>query len=54
LSSLKTRTVPELVRYMTNQGLTFTSAVPGDESAYLTLYQAMANFDTAMQALVGK
>ena len=38
------KTVPELVENMTRQGLTFAPAVPGDESAYIALQRALANF----------
>ena len=50
--TLKSKNVDELVKYMTNNGLTFASSTPGDESAYNALYQAMANYDTAMQTAV--
>lgn len=48
--ALKAKNVGELVSEMTNKGLTFTNAVPGDESAYNALYQAMANYDNALVA----
>jgi hypothetical protein len=48
--ALKARNVGDLVSEMTNKGLTFTNAVPGDESAYNALYQAMANCDNALVA----
>ncbi len=51
---LKAKNVGELVKYMTDKGLTFAAAVPGDESAYNALYQAMANYDTALQATASK
>jgi hypothetical protein len=47
--ALKAKTVPELVDHMTKQGLQFAPAVPGDESAYLALHQAIANYDAAAQ-----
>jgi len=50
----KAKNVGELVTYMSDKGLTFTNTVPGDESAYNALYQAMANYDTALQATAGK
>lgn len=48
--ALKAKTVPELVDLMTKQGLQFAPAVPGDESAYVALHQALANYDVAAQA----
>ena len=48
--TLKSKNVGQLVTDMTNQGLTFAGSVPGDESAYMALYQAMANYDAALQA----
>jgi hypothetical protein len=48
--AIKAKTVPELVDFMTKQGLQFAPAVPGDESAYVALHQALANYDTAAQA----
>ena len=48
---LKSKTVHELVKNMTEKGLLFASATPGDESAYTALYQAMANYDNAVQSL---
>jgi len=47
---LKARNVDELVQYMTANGLTFASAVPGQESAYNALYAAMANYDVALNS----
>ena len=47
---LKAKNVNELVKNMTDKGLTFAGAVPGDESAYNALYQAMANYDNALHA----
>jgi hypothetical protein len=48
--ALKARTVPELVALMTQQGLQFAPAVPGDQPAYVALHQALANYDVAAQA----
>ena len=39
-------TVPELVQYMSREGLTFAAATSGDETAYTSLYRAMADYDT--------
>ncbi|GIW78255.1 MAG: hypothetical protein KatS3mg105_0062 [Gemmatales bacterium] len=43
--SAKGRSVAELVRNMTEQGLRFAPAVPGDEAAYIALHRALASFD---------
>jgi hypothetical protein len=48
--ALKAKTVPELVEHMTQQGLQFAPAVPGDEAAYTALHQALANYDVAARA----
>ena len=47
--ALKAKTVPELVEHMAKQGLQFAPAVPGDESAYVALHQALANYDVVAQ-----
>jgi hypothetical protein len=43
------KNVAELVRYMSDNGLVFAAAVPGDEAAYATLYQALSGFEARMQ-----
>jgi hypothetical protein len=43
--ALKAKTVPELLRMMADNGLQFAPAVPGDESAYAALHQALASYD---------
>ena len=48
--AIKAKTLPELVALMTQQGLQFAPAVPGDEAAYAALHQALANYDLAVQA----
>jgi hypothetical protein len=48
--AIKAKTVPELVEHMAKQGLQFAPATPGDESAYVALHQALANYDQAAQA----
>jgi hypothetical protein len=48
--AIKAKTIPELVDFMTKQGLQFAPAVPGDEPAYATLHEALANYDLAAQA----
>jgi hypothetical protein len=42
--------VAELVRYMTDKGLVFAPAVPGDADCYRALYQALQAFDTGMNS----
>jgi hypothetical protein len=45
------KTVAELVKFMADRGLWFAPAAPGDESAYLALYHALAAFDAGMPRL---
>ncbi len=44
----KGNTVPELVNYITSQGLHFAPASQGDETAYQALYRVMADYDNAL------
>ena len=44
------RTVAELVKHMTAQGLTFAPAIPGDGPAYLALHRALVAYDVSGQA----
>jgi hypothetical protein len=46
----KGNTVQKLVQYMTNHGLQFGPAVPGDEGAYQAVQQALARYDTSLRA----
>jgi hypothetical protein len=41
--------VAELVQFLTDNGLVFASAAPGDETAYRALYDALAAYDAANQ-----
>jgi hypothetical protein len=43
------RTVAELVKHMTAQGLTFAPAIPGDGPAYLALHRALVAYDVGGQ-----
>jgi hypothetical protein len=52
--ALKAKTIPELVTFMAERGLRFAPAIPGGESAYLTLYQALAAYDWTAQAQIGQ
>jgi hypothetical protein len=47
--ALKVNTVAELVRYMTEQGLQFAPALPGDRAAYLALHRALAAYGQSRQ-----
>jgi len=46
---LQAGTAAELVAYMTTHGLQFAPAVSGDERAYMTAYQALADYDTRLR-----
>jgi hypothetical protein len=50
--SAKGRTVQELVKFMTDNGLGFAPAVPGDEAAYVALQRAMAAVNMNSQSLL--
>jgi hypothetical protein len=47
--ALKVNTVANLVKYMTEQGLQFAPALPGDRGAYLALHQALAAYGQSRQ-----
>lgn len=49
----KGKTVPDLVKYMTDQGLQFAPAVAGDEASYLALQRALAGYAMGLQAQSG-
>jgi hypothetical protein len=49
ISAFKARTVPDLVKYMTDHGLQFASALPADRASYVTLHQALANYGPTAQ-----
>ena len=51
--ALTAKTVPELVRQMTERGLTFAPALGGDEAAYKALHQALAAYGSALIAQTG-
>ena len=52
--ALKAKTVPELVNFMTAQGLQFAPSTPGDEAAYAALQEALASYDRAVNPNVEK
>jgi hypothetical protein len=45
----KGKTVPDLVKCMTENGLQFAAAVAGDEAAYLALHRALAAYAHGLQ-----
>jgi hypothetical protein len=48
LATNKPKNVAELVDFMAKKGLVFAPAVPGDESAYRALYNALRAFDAGL------
>ncbi len=48
------KNVPELVQFMSEQGLQFAPAGTGDEAAYRSLHQALVAFDARQDAVAGK
>ena len=42
------KNVAELIKYMSDKGLRFAPAVPGDADAYRALYHALQAFDAGM------
>jgi hypothetical protein len=46
-------TVGELVKYMTNKGLKFSSATPGFEPYYTAFYQRLVTYDIGLSRMVG-
>jgi len=47
--SAKGKTVPDLVKYMSDNGLQFAPAVSGDEAAYVALQRALAAYAMGLQ-----
>ncbi len=47
--SLKGKTVTDLIKYMTAEGLRFAPALPGEQASYQALYQALVQYDMAVQ-----
>jgi hypothetical protein len=47
------RTVPELVRHMTEHGLRFAPAAGGNNASYVALHRALASYDAALQTAAG-
>jgi hypothetical protein len=52
--SAKGKTVAELVKYMSDKGIRFAPATPGDESAYRALYQGLAIYDSSVSQSVAE
>jgi hypothetical protein len=52
--SAKGKTVAELVKHMSEKGLRFAPATPGDEAAYRALHQALANYDISLSQNVAE
>jgi hypothetical protein len=52
--ALSAKTVPELVTQMSELGLQFAPAVPGDEAAYAALHSALAAYETAVRSPLGR
>jgi hypothetical protein len=48
------RTVGELVQHITDNGLQFAPASPGDEPYYMALYQSFLTYDTGISQLVSR
>jgi len=47
--ALTAKTIPEMVRYMTQNALKFAPAAPGDEEAYTKLYNSMSAYDRSLK-----
>jgi hypothetical protein len=47
---IKPQTIPELVRWMADNGLKLAAAMPGDEVAYTTLRERLATYDSGLRA----
>ena len=48
---IKAQTVPELVKWMTDKGVKFAPAMPGDEAAYTTLHERLATYDRNLRGM---
>jgi hypothetical protein len=51
---LTSKTAPEVVKYMLDNGLTFAPAVPGTEASYVALYNALAGYDQTVNGRVAQ
>jgi hypothetical protein len=52
--SAKGKTVAELVKYMSDKGLRFAPATPGDEAAYRAMHQALASYVMSVSQIVAE
>jgi hypothetical protein len=50
----KGKTVAELVKHMSDKGLRFAPATPGDEAAYRAMHQALVNYDLSISQNVAE
>jgi hypothetical protein len=50
----KGKTAAEVVKYMSDKGLKFAPATPGDEAAYRALHQALAIYDVSLSQNVAE
>ncbi len=50
----KGKTTAELVKYMSDKGLKFAPATPGDEAAYRAVHQALAIYDVSLSQSVAE
>jgi hypothetical protein len=48
---IKAQTVPELVKWMSDKGVKFASAMPGDEAAYTMLHERLATYDRSVRGM---
>jgi hypothetical protein len=46
---LKPGPIPDVMRWLTERGLRFATALPGDEGAYTTLHRELAAYDRALR-----
>jgi hypothetical protein len=52
--SARGKNVAELVKFLSDNGLVFAPAVPGDEPAYRAMYDALAAYDAGMASVAQK
>jgi hypothetical protein len=48
---IKAQTVPELVKWMSDKGVKFAPAMPGDEAAYTTLQERLSTYDRSLRGV---
>jgi hypothetical protein len=47
------KTMAELIRHMTDEGLRFAPATPGNGAGYVVVHRGLASYDAALQAAAG-